>query len=200
MRYHGRDLKGGPYMSQWSFSSYQNSPVYLGLNLISFKSLVKSVIVNNLHYVRTTPLSEQVFLIFIVRLKPMNSFGMWWKSNEIIFLHWIIPYHSSLWIVHALSIVCSEMLKLSRNNQNIRMFGGTPNTLPLVIHTDILFLVYTLQHVIQNNCWWVLPWWYGPLSKVKIEKILTNLPKLSCGFKAPHSFEIESGLHVWMIH
>ena len=23
-------------------------------------------------------------------LKPMDSFGMWWKSNEIIFLHWII--------------------------------------------------------------------------------------------------------------
>ena len=24
------------------------------------------------------------------RLKPMDSFGMWWKSNEITFLHWII--------------------------------------------------------------------------------------------------------------
>ena len=24
------------------------------------------------------------------QLKPMDSFGMWWKSNEIIFLHWII--------------------------------------------------------------------------------------------------------------
>ena len=23
-------------------------------------------------------------------LKPMDSFGMWWKSDEIIFLHWII--------------------------------------------------------------------------------------------------------------
>ena len=23
-------------------------------------------------------------------LKPMDSFGMWWNSNEIIFLHWII--------------------------------------------------------------------------------------------------------------
>ena len=25
-----------------------------------------------------------------ILLKPMDSFGMWWKSNEIIFLHWII--------------------------------------------------------------------------------------------------------------
>ena len=23
-------------------------------------------------------------------LKPMDSFGMWWKSNEIIFLYWVI--------------------------------------------------------------------------------------------------------------
>ena len=23
-------------------------------------------------------------------LKPIDSFGMWWQSNEIIFLHWII--------------------------------------------------------------------------------------------------------------
>ena len=26
----------------------------------------------------------------LLRLKPMDSFGMWWKSNEIMFLHWII--------------------------------------------------------------------------------------------------------------
>ena len=26
----------------------------------------------------------------LVWLKPMDSFGMWWKSNEIICLHWII--------------------------------------------------------------------------------------------------------------
>ena len=36
------------------------------------------------------------------------------------------------------------MLKLSRNNQNIKMFGVPPNTLPLVIyiHRDILFIGY----------------------------------------------------------
>ena len=28
--------------------------------------------------------------VFFISLKPMDSFGMWWNSNEIIFLHWII--------------------------------------------------------------------------------------------------------------
>ena len=32
----------------------------------------------------------QVLLDYFTTLKPMDSFGMWWKSNEIIFLHWII--------------------------------------------------------------------------------------------------------------
>ena len=32
-----------------------------------------------------------------------------------------------MWIVNALSIVCTEMLKLSRNVQNIKMFGVPPN-------------------------------------------------------------------------
>ena len=31
-------------------------------------------------------------------------------------------------LLNARSIVCSEMLKLSRNNQNIKMFGVPPNT------------------------------------------------------------------------
>ena len=39
-----------------------------------------------------------------------------------------------MWIVNALSIVCPEMLKLTRNNQNIEMFGVPPNTLPLVTY------------------------------------------------------------------
>ena len=57
-------------------------------------------------------------------------------------------------------IVCSEMLKLSRNNQNIKMFGSPPPPSELSaignIHRDILLLgIITLQHVIQNNCWWV---------------------------------------------
>ena len=69
---------------------------------------------------------------FVLLLKPMDSFGMWWKSNEIIFFI-ESQFYSSVWIVNARSIVCSEMLKLSRNNQNIKMLGVSPNTLPLVI-------------------------------------------------------------------
>ena len=49
------------------------------------------------------------------------------------------------------------MLKLSRNNQNIKMFGVPPNTLPLVIYIRIFCYCVLLQHVIQNNCRWV--WW-----------------------------------------
>ena len=54
-------------------------------------------------------------------------------------------------------MVCSEMLKLSRNNQNIKMFGVPPPPPPEhsaigYIHRDILLLgIITLQHVIQNN-------------------------------------------------
>ena len=59
-----------------------------------------------------------------------------------------------MWIVNALSIVCSEMLKLSRNNQNIKMFGVPPEYSTISnTHRDILLLgIITLQHVIQNYC------------------------------------------------
>ena len=58
---------------------------------------------------------------------------------------------------NALWIVCSEMLKLSRNNQNIKMFGVPPEHSAIGnIHRDILLLgIITLQNVIQNNCRWV---------------------------------------------
>ena len=39
--------------------------------------------------------------------------------------------------MNALLIVFSEMLKLSRNNQNIKIFGVPPNTPPLVIYIGI---------------------------------------------------------------
>ena len=44
-----------------------------------------------------------------------------------------------------MSIVCSEMLKLPRNNQNIKMLGVPPNTLPLVIYIGI-FCYWELVH------------------------------------------------------
>ena len=82
-----------------------------------------------------------------------------------------------MWIVNALSIVCSEMLKLSRNNQNIKMFGVPPNTLPLVIYilTLGIFCYWVLLH--YNMFFKTIAggfkgafWWYGPLSEDR-EKI-----------------------------
>ena len=73
-----------------------------------------------------------------------------------------------MWIINALSIVCPEMLKLSRNNQNIKMFGVLPNTLPLVIYIGI-FCYWVLLH--YNMSFKTIAggfngafWWYGPLS------------------------------------
>ena len=87
----------------------------------------------------------------------MDSFGIC-GENQIKKKFFIdSQFYSYVWIVNALSIVCSEMLKLSRNNQNIKMSGVPLNTLPLVIYIrDILLLgIITLQHVIQNYCQWV---------------------------------------------
>ena len=95
-------------------------------------------------------------------------------------------FYSFVWIVNALSIVFSEMLKLSRNNKNIKMFGVPPNTLPLVIYIGI-FCYWVLLH--YNISFKTIAggfngafWWYGPLSE-DWEFLKTNLPKLSCGFK-----------------
>ena len=51
-------------------------------------------------------------------------------------------------MINAWSIVCSEMLKLSSNNQNIELLGVPPNTLPLVIYIGI-FCFGVLVH--YNN-------------------------------------------------
>ena len=62
------------------------------------------------------------------RLKPMDSVGKWWKWKLIyIFLaefYWVV------WTINALLTVHSEMLPFSENNQNIKVFGVPPNTLP----------------------------------------------------------------------
>ena len=70
------------------------------------------------------------------------------------------------------------------------MFGGTPNTLPLVIYIGI-FCYWVLLH--YNMSFRTIAggfngafWWYGPLSADQEKK--KNLPKLSCGFKANGKF------------
>ena len=79
------------------------------------------------------------------------------------------------------------MLKLSRNNQHIKLFGVPPNTLPLVIYIGI-FCYWVLLH--YNMSFKTIAggfngdfWWYGPRSEDR-ELKKTNLPKLSCGFKS----------------
>ena len=63
------------------------------------------------------------------------------------------------------------MLKLSRNNQNIKMFGVPPNTLPLVIYIGIFCYWVLLQYMSFktiaggfNGAFW------------RSRKFLTNLP------------------------
>ena len=116
----------------------------------------------------------------------MDSFGVWWKSNEFFLLHWIIilkfcvnckcPVNSSavtrtdelvkMVNIHNARrrdrfvgscdrrrIVCSEMFKLSRNNQNIKMFGVPPNTLPLVIYIGYFhFVIFWVWLVYITTC------------------------------------------------
>ena len=101
-----------------------------------------------------------------------------------------------MWIVNALS-VCSEMLKLSRNNQNNKMLGVPPNTLPLVIYIGIFCYWELLRYNMSvktiaggfNGAFW----WFGPLSEDWFFFFFTNPPKLSCGFNTVK-------LPLWLFH
>ena len=79
------------------------------------------------------------------------------------------------------------MLKLSRNNQNIKIVGSPPPKHSAIgnIHRDILLLgiiTYNMSFKTIADRFNGAFWWYGPLSE-DWEKFLTNLPKLSYGFK-----------------
>ena len=68
------------------------------------------------------------------------------------------------------------------------MFGVAPEHSAIGnIHRDILLLgIITVQHVIQNIAGGFNGafWWYNVWSTFwRSRKFLTNLPKLSCGFK-----------------
>ena len=80
------------------------------------------------------------------------------------------------------------MFKLSRHNQNMQMFGVPPNTLPLVIYIGI-FCYWVLLHYTMsfktiaggfNGACFLMVWSTFWRSRI----FLTNLPKLSCGFKS----------------
>ena len=62
-------------------------------------------------------------------LKPMDSFGSGENENLYIFLL-MQNCHRVVWTINALLTIRSEMLPFAENNQNIKMFGVPPNTLP----------------------------------------------------------------------
>ena len=77
-------------------------------------------------YGKSSPLS---LFTSLKHLKPMDSFGTLQKWKLIFFFinaefHWVVL------TINALLTVRSEMLPISGNNQNIKMFGVPPNTLP----------------------------------------------------------------------
>ena len=59
----------------------------------------------------------------------MDSLGKWWKLKFIYFFV-NAEFYRVVWTINALLTVRSEMLPLSENNQNLKMFGVPPNTLP----------------------------------------------------------------------
>ena len=73
-------------------------------------------------------------------------------------------FYRVVWTINALLIIRSEMLPISENNQNIKMFGVPPN----IIHNN------------YRKIWWcflMIPCTFWRSRKKKL-----NSPKLSCGF------------------
>ena len=126
-------------------------------------------------------------------LKPMDSFGMWWKSNEITFLNWIIIY-SSVWNCELL--MPGQLFAKKCSNCTLHSAIGN-------VHRDILFLgIITLQHACHSK---QLPVGLMVLSDgmvhfLKIENIFfyTNLPKLSCGFKLWWTYFLKKQKQYWL--
>ena len=73
-------------------------------------------------------------------LKPMDSFGMWWKSNEIIFLHWNLNHNFI--VLYELLMPCQLFAQKCSNCQEITEIWKCSNTLPLVMYIGI-------------SCYWV---------------------------------------------
>ena len=79
------------------------------------------------------------------------------------------------------------MLPFSGKSQNIKMFGVPPNTLPARLCTFILIICHwAMLHynmpfkTIVGRSDSVF-WWFPALSEDQ-ENLLSNSPKLSCGF------------------
>ena len=86
-----------------------------------------------------------------------------------------------MWIVNALSIVCSQMLKLSRNNQNIKMLGDPPPPEHSANSNIGIFCYWVLLH--YNTSLNQLPVGlmvlsYGMVHFWRSRTVVTNLPKV----------------------
>ena len=130
----------------------------------------------------------------------MDSFGTWRKWKKKLCVN--AEFYRVVWTINTLLTDRSEMVQFSGNNQNIKMFGVPPNTLPFVVYIMIIcHWAICIQYVMPNNCrkvWWCF-WWVPALSENQ-EKKLSNSPKLSCGFKTTRRTLSSMKLIVELIH
>ena len=74
------------------------------------------------------------------------------KINKIFFVN--AEFHRVVWTINALLTVRSELLQISGNNQNIKMFGASPpeHFATGYVHNDNLPLGnIALQYIIPNK-------------------------------------------------
>ena len=123
--------------------------------------------------------------------QPMDSFGTWRKWKLIFYFFVNAEIYSVVWTFNALLTVRSEILPFSGNNQNIKMFGVPPNTLPwvmyimIICHWAILHYNMSFQTINWRKVWWCFlmiscTFW-------RSRKNLSNSPKLSCGMRTSRS-------------
>ena len=91
------------------------------------------------------------------------------KMKRHFFFFFNAEFHRVVWTINALLTVCSEMIPFSGNNQNIKMFGVPPNTLPFVMYIMIIchwaILHYNMSfQVIAGRSDGVF-WWFPALSE-----------------------------------
>ena len=117
------------------------------LKLVPYNSI------NKPHLKRNFWFSPFKYQNYTLALKPMDSFGMWWKSNEIIFYslnHNCIVLCELLMPCQLFAQKCSNCQELTKISKCLAVWGPPPpppppNTLPLVIYIGI-FRYWVLLH------------------------------------------------------
>ena len=129
-------------------------------------------------------------------LKPMDSFGMWWKSNDFCFSSLNHNFIVLCELLMSCQLFAQKCSNLSRNNQNVKMFGVPPNTLPLVIYKGIFCYLVLLHYNMSfktiaggfNGAFW----WYIWSIFLKIEKKINKSTKTIVALIFPSSNEIDA--------